>query len=425
MASTEQPSEATTSGILTTLGSTIGLALGPSVIAILSVGPYILPIQKEMDWTRAQVVFAFTIVAFLIVLVSPLQGFLVDRFGPRRVVLTSIPLFAASLAALYFTPANLYVYYLLWAIVPVAGLGLWPLGYLKAVTPWFDRKLGLSLGCANAGIGVGTSLLPTFVIGPLITAYSWRHALLALAGLVVFVSWPVVAFCMREPSDADAAALKQRAAKKAFGLTFQQAKREPTFVMLNVAFFMLGLTATSVVSQQVPLLQEAGWTPAETTQLIAMFGYGLLFARVAVGFMIDHIFAPRVMMAVSIGGAIACILYALYPNAAYVSALLIGFLLGAEFDVLAFLIKRYYGNVAYGKIYGVIFGVFYLGSGLGISGLAWIRQASANHSYNNGLYAAAVVLVISAILLAFMPNYRFKAGAEAQQAEPKPSPAAV
>ena len=131
--------------------------------------------------------------------------------------------------------------------------------------------------------------------------------------------------------------------------------------------------------------------------------------------MIDHIFAPRVMMAVSVGGAIACILYALYPSAAYVSALLVGFLLGAEFDVLAFLIKRYYGNVAYGRIYGVIFGVFYLGSGLGISGLAWIRQSSADKSYDNGLYAAAIVLVGSAILMAFMPNYRFKAGAEAPQ----------
>ena len=76
------------------------------------------------------------------------------------------------------------------------------------------------------------------------------------------------------------------------------------------------------------------------------------------------------MTTVSIGGAIACMLYALYPDVGYVSALLIGFLLGAEFDVLAFLIKRYYGNVAYGRIYGVIFGVFYLGSGLGIWGSA-------------------------------------------------------
>lgn len=422
MDSTTPPSEATASGILTTLGSTIGLALGPSVIAVLTIGLYIPPIEQEFGWSRVQVSFAFTIVAYMIVAVSPLQGLLVDRFGPRRVVLTSIPLFAASLAALYFTPANLYAYYALWAIVPVAGLGLWPLGYLQAVTPWFDRKLGLSLGCANAGIGLGSTLLPILVIGPMIREYSWRHSLLALSALVLFVSWPVVAYCMREPSTADAAALKLRAAKKSFGLSFQHAMREPTFVMLNVAFFMLGLTATSLVSQQVPLLREAGWTPAETTQLQTLFGVGLLFARVAVGFIIDHVFAPRVMMTVSVGGAIGCILYAVYPDAAYVSAILIGFLLGAEFDVLAFLIKRYYGNVAYGRIYGVIFGMFYLGSGLGITGLAWIRQSSADQSYDNGLYVAAAVLVSSAILMAFMPSYRYTAGAETRHAPQTPAP---
>ena len=149
------PSEASRNGILTTLGSTIGLALGPSVIANLTVSAYITPIERDFGWTRVEVSLAFTIVAYMIVLVSPVQGLLVDRFGPRRVILTSIPLFALSLAALFFTPPNIYVYYLLWGLVPVFGLGLWPLGYLQSVTPWFDRKLGLALGCANAGIGVG------------------------------------------------------------------------------------------------------------------------------------------------------------------------------------------------------------------------------------------------------------------------------
>src|SRR5262245_24645290 len=124
---TNETSEASRQGMLTTFGSTIGLALGPSVIANLTVSAYITPIQAEFGWTRVQVSLAFTIVAYMIVLVSPLQGFFVDRFGPRRVVLTSIPLFAASLAALYFTPKNLLVYYVLWSLVPVAALGLWPL----------------------------------------------------------------------------------------------------------------------------------------------------------------------------------------------------------------------------------------------------------------------------------------------------------
>jgi hypothetical protein len=92
---------------------------------------------------------------------------------------------------------------------------------------------------------------------------------------------------------------------------------------------------------------------------------------------------------------------------------LLGFLLGAEFDVLAFLIKRYYGNVAYGRIYGVIFAVFYLGSGLGIWALPKLREISADQSYDNGLYVAAAILAASAILMAFMPKYRYGAGHKA------------
>lgn len=429
MQTNSPPSEASRNGILTTIGATVGLALGPSVIANLTVTGYITPIEREFGWSRVDVSFAFTIVAYMIVLMSPLQGFLVDRFGPRRVVLTSIPLFALSLAAIYFTPPNLYVYYLLWAIVPVAGIGLWPLGYLQAVTPWFDRKLGLALGCANAGIGVGSTLLPMFVIAPIIAANAadggllmdivtvgglfpfagWRSAVLTLSMMIIVISWPVVAFALREPSAAEVAARKLSGAAKSFGLSFEAARREPTFWMLNLGFFLLGITATSLVTQQAPLLQDAGWTPAETARLQTTFGFGLLFARVAVGYVIDHIFAPRVLTTVSIGGAIACILYALYPDVGYVSALLIGFLLGAEFDVLAFLIKRYYGNAAYGRIYGVIFGMFYLGSGIGIWGLPKIRELSGNN-YDNGLYVAAAILLASAVLMSFMPRYRFGVG---------------
>ena len=397
-------SEASRQGILTTFGAMIGLALGPSVIANLTVSAYITPIEQEFGWLRSEVSFAFSLVAYMIVVMSPLQGMLVDRFGPRRVVLTSIPLFALSLGAIYFTPSNIYVYYFLWALVPIAGLGLWPLGYLQALTPWFDRKLGLALGCANAGIGVGSTFLPMLVLGPVIAAYSWRHAVLAVALLVLFVSWPIVAYCLREPTASEAAAHEHSGAGRSFGLTFRQSVREPTFWMLNLGFFLLGVTATSLVTQQVPLLRDAGWTADETTRLQTIFGFGLLFARVAVGFVIDHVFAPRVMTTVSIGGAVACILYALYPDLGYVSALLVGFLLGAEFDVLAFLIKRYYGNMAYGRLYGVIFGVFYLGSAVGIWGLPKLRELSADLSYDNGLYAAAAILLASAALMAFMPS---------------------
>ncbi len=146
-----------------------------------------------------------------------------------------------------------------------------------------------------------------------------------------------------------------------------------------------------------------------------------MFARIAVGYIIDQMFAPCVLTTVSIGGAIACVLYATHPELGYISALLIGFLLGAEFDVLAFLIKRYYGNAAYGRIYGVIFGVFYLGSGFGIWGLPKIRELSADQNYDNCLYVAAAILLASAVLMAFMPRYRFGVGHVVQPAAGTPA----
>lgn len=388
-------------GVLTTFGSVVGLAFGPSVIAILALSPFIPPIEQEFGWSRVQVSFAATIVSYLVVFVSPLQGLLVDRFGPRKVILTSIPLFALGLSAFYFQPDNLAVYYTLWALIPLLAVGLWPLGYLQAVSQWFERRLGLALGCANAGIGVGSTLVPLIIAG-FIALYDWRTAFLGLAAIVLFVTWPVAWFCIREPASDGAAASR---VNDQSGTSFRLALREPAFRLLTLAFFLLGLTATSLVTQQVPLLMEAGWTQTDATFVQAVFGFALLFARVFIGFSIDYFFAPRVMQLVSIGGALACILYAVFPGAGIVSAVLLGFLLGAEFDVLAFLIKRYFGNIAYGRLYGVIFGVFYLGSGLGIAGLSWSREVFGD--YDTGLFIAAGILACCVVIAALLPAYRY------------------
>ncbi len=388
--------------MLTTLGSVVGLAFGPSVIAILAISPFIPPIEAEFGWSRVQVSLAATIVSYMVVFVSPLQGFLVDRLGPRKVILTSIPLFALSLASLYWLPDSLPIYYTIWVLIPLFSIGLWPLGYLQAVSQWFEKKLGLALGCANAGIGVGSTIVP-LIVAALIAGYDWRTAFLGLAAIVFFITWPVTFFTIKELSGEEVQAAKRSAS----GTPFRDAIREPVFFMLCAAFFLLGLTATSLVTQQVPLLIEAGWSQTDASFVQALFGFALLFARVFIGFIIDHFFAPRVMQIVSVGGALSCVLYAISPEAGIFSALLLGFLLGAEFDVLAFLIKRYFGNVAYGRLYGVIFGVFYLGSGLGIVGLAAIRQAFG--SYDAGLFIAAGILLGCVVITAFFPNYRYKA----------------
>lgn len=371
-------------GIRTTFAAVAGLSFGPSAIAVLGFGVFVRPLEAEFGWTRTQVSLASVIISWMIVSTSPLQGLLIDRFGARAVVLASIPAFAAGVASLYLLPPNLGVFYLMWAIIPVLAVGLWPLAYLRAVSTWFERRLGLAIGIANAGIGIGSALVP-LIAGLLIAHYGWRTAYLGLAIVALGVTWPMAFAFLRE----QAGGVKQAAGEPPapVGTAFREASRMRPFWMLAGAYFLLGIINTALITQQIPLLIDSGVTPATAAVVQSVFGVAMMVGRLGTSYVNDRVFAPRVMIVVSIGAAVACVLYAAGVEGAlvFLCACLIGLVVGAEFDVLAFMIKRYFGMVAYGKLYGVIFAVFQFGAGLGAAALPISRGYFG--SYAPGLYA--------------------------------------
>jgi MFS family permease len=399
--------ESNAAGVWTTIAATIGLTFGPSTIAVLGLGIFIKPIELEFGWSRTQVSLAATIIAWMIVLVSPLQGILTDRFGSRPIVLASIPAFAAAVAGFYFLPANLGLFYLMWVLIPICAVGLWPLGYLRAVSTWFDRRLGLAVGIANAGIGIGSALVP-LIAGALIATHGWRMAYVGLAAIALLVTWPVAALALHEKRPL-AGAAQGEAGAALFGLAFREAARTPTFRLLAAAYFFLGIINTALITQQIPLLMDAGVTPGRAALVQSVFGIAMMVGRVGTGYLIDRIFAPFVMIAIAVGAAIACSLYATGPTGAviFVCACLIGLVVGAEFDVLAFLIKRYFGMQAYGKLYGTVFAIFQFGCGLGAAFLPISRARWG--SYAPGLYTFAVFLLLAALVFSRFGPYRFGA----------------
>jgi predicted MFS family arabinose efflux permease len=399
---TQPRSELSLDGVATTTAAAVGLSFGPSVIGVLSFGVFIRPIEEAFGWSRVDVSLAVTVISYMVMLVSPIQGMLVDRFGPRRIVLASIPVFAVSVALFYFMPSNLAAFYVLAALLPLAGIGLWPLSYLQAVSRWFDRRLGLALGIANAGIGLGSTLVP-LIATAILVAYGWREMFLGLAAVVLFVTWPVAYFGLRESASNERAAN----AASSFGLSFSESVRQPSFRILVAVFFMLGLATTALVTQQAPLLIDAGWSPARAAAVMSTFGVAVIVARIGVGLVIDHVFAPFVMLTITAGGALACVLYATTPDYAFVGAALVGLLVGAEFDVLAFLIKRYFGTAAFGKLYGTIFAAFQLAAGIGVAGLSMSQERFGG--YGPGMLTLAGALVAAAILQAFFGPYRYAA----------------
>ncbi|WP_454741946.1 MFS transporter [Cupriavidus necator] len=377
------------------IASMIALMFGPSTVAVLSLGIFIRPLEADFGWSRTQIALASTIVSYTVMVISPLQGYLVDRFGARSVMLPCIPLFAMAVGMMYFLPPVPWVYYAAWIAIPAIGIGIFPLSYLRVVSSWFDKRLGLAIGIANAGIGLGGAVLP-LILNYLIATHGWRVGYLGMAVLVLLVSFPAVLLFVREKPGTEPRTVRQSAAA---GIDFREAVRSRPFLMLAAVFVLLGLINTALIIHQIPLLIDAGLTPQRAAMVQATFGMFVIVGRLATGLLIDFLAAPLVMMVLVLGATVACLFYAFGASGdiVFVCAALLGMVLGAEFDVLSYLLKKYFGMKSFGKLYGIIFAVFQFGAGAGAALLPLMRQASG--SYRQGLLLFAVATLVCAGLL--------------------------
>lgn len=384
-------------GWRTAVASAAGLACGPSVLTVMGFGGFIIPLDREFGWGVPAIGLAASILSITVMIISPVQGLLVDRLGGRRLVLYSSPLFALSLMAMYFLPDSLPVFYLAWIVIPICGLGLWPVSYLRLTAGWFEHRLGLALGVANSGIGVGTVIVPILTAW-LIGAFGWRTAFLGL-GAMALLAFPIAYFLLAEPT-------VRATVVQTEGDTLRVAMRRRPFALVLAAFFLLGALGSSVVVHQIPLMRDAGVAPDIANLVPVALGVALIVARVVTGWMLDRIPVSRVMAVYLGGGIISVLLFAAGPNAvtAIIAAALAGLLIGAEFDVLSYLIPRYFGRLAFGKIYGIAFAVFQIGGAIATSVVSLSRESTG--SYTPAMLTLAGVCVICGVLFLNLGPYR-------------------
>ncbi|MBX4868707.1 MFS transporter [Rhizobium bangladeshense] len=384
-----------------TFAATAGLVFGPSTFLLFVFGVFVEPLSKTFGWSKPSILFAATIVSLMIMVVSPIQGYLIDRFGARPIVLSSCLAFALGLGGMYFLSSNISSFYIMYGLLPLLAIGLWPVSYLRVVSTWFERRLGLAIGVANGGIGLGAAMLPP-ILTYIILNGSVQWAYVSLGIIVLMIVLPINALFLFEspdvrPTRAGAAVAPQKNEE------FKSLIRTQSFVTLTVAFFLLGFVNTGLVTNQISLLIDGGATPQQAAFVQAVFGLAVLVGRFLTGVLLDYVSAKRLMSAVCIGGAAACLLYALGPAGAlvYLCAILIGMVYGAEFDVLSYIIKRSFGLTAFGRVYGTIFAVFQFGAALGATLLPLSR--AHYESYAPGLVVYAGALIVSGLLL-LMPG---------------------
>lgn len=398
-------------GNRTTAASTVGLSFGPSTVLVFGFGVFVAPLSAAFGWTRPSIAFGSTIIALMAMVVAPLQGYLIDRFGARPVVLTSIPLFAAGLFAMPYLPGDIRVFYAACTLLPLLGLGIWSSSYLRAVSTWYDRHLGLAIGIANGGIGIGAAVVPV-VATALMHDGNWGRAYIGLGLIALLVTWPLNFLFFREAPKA-AVPVGAVGHGSPGDMTFGEIVRTRSFKLLLVAFVALGFVNVGLIVNQVPLLIDGGVSPARAAAAQATLGFAILIGRFLCGILLDRMPAPLLMTVVSLGGVIACLLYVggVSDAALIISPILIGGVIGAEFDVLSYMIKKYFGIASFGRAYGVVFAVFQLGAAIGATVLP--LSLARMGSYGPGLVAFALSLAISAACFALLRPTTFERRAPA------------
>ena len=171
------------------------------------------------------------------------------------------------------------------------------------------------------------------------------------------------------------------------------------------AIFCLSLGLGGLMIHFVPILLEVGFATKAAAQDCRGYWYrGCTGPNLLVGFAVDRIFAPRVAIAILFACISGVLALALFGSAVAVpAAFVIGFSVGAEVDLIGYLVARYFGIHAYGQIYGRQYSTFLIATGLSPVILGAVRDATG--TYTASLFTAAAFMVVSAALFAKLPKF--------------------
>lgn len=425
MTTNEQKSGMIFYGWWVVLAAGVGLAVHIGPIIVGTFGIFLKPLSQEFGWNRAQISLAFSLAGLGISVAGPLIGRLVDHFGARKVILPAVLLFGLSVLSLSSLSAHLWHFYALYLFIGVVGSGTSPIPYAKVLSRWFDRKRGLALGLAVAGSALGATFMPA-VAQALIAAVGWRHAYVLLGLMAMGVAIPVVGLLLKETpqtmgltpdGETGGQAEVSKPRDPEGGLSFQEARQTGTFWLMIGAFFLMSVSFHGYIVHLVPLLTDRGLSAQSAALTASLAGGAALIGRVGIGYLLDRFFAPYVAVWFFCGFALG--LFLLWSGAVgglvFVAVMLVGLGVGAELDVMPYVVSRYFGLRAFGEIYSYAFAIFTLGGVVGPPLMGAGFDATGSYSLVLGTFIIAA-LTAAGLMCGLGPYRVWEAAPEAAEA---------
>ena len=396
--------------------ASLGLFLSTGTIVVFVFGVFFKSLSQDFHASRSAVSLAFTLHNVIGALCAPLFGRMIDRVGARRVILIGTAIFALILLSCEMLGSRIAFLYLFYISLGLVSGSTSPVPYGVVVSHWFDRRRGLALGLMAMGLGLGAIFMPLLAQW-LIATFGWRTAYATLGGAALLISLPVVAAYLLDdpkqkglqPDGRVPAQTPEQNANRDEGLSWHQTWHHPTFWLMIFAFFLAGTSLFGCIVHLPALLSDRGVSAQSAALASSLAGVALLVGRLGTGYLLDRFFAPRLAM-LFFGGAavgIALLWIGIAGKVALLAAFFLGLGMGAEVDIIAFMMSRYFGMRALGTAFGYGFGSYVLAGALGV----WVMGEGFDkaHSYSLPLGGFFVAMLVSIGLIARLGPYRYAA----------------
>lgn len=374
----------------------VGVAVGLVALPFYTYGVFAPALQEEFGWSRGatQLPLLFQTVGLLLML--PVVGSTVDRYGPRLVALISMGGYALVWLLFARMGGTQAEYFLIAFLLGVIGSGTLPVTWTRGVNGAFEIRRGLALGLALMGSGATGFFAPRYVTC-LVELHGWREAYVGMALLPAIVGLPVVWLFFRRRRDREK---PRTAAPPVRGASLAEALRDRRFWLVAFAFLFVSFAIGGTIPSLFQLFLGKGFDAPDAAAILSILGVAVVLGRLGTGYLLDRFPAPRVSATLVGIPSVACAILVqpeISTQGAYAATALVGFAAGAEFDIIAYLAAKYFGLRHYSKIYSVLYAAFALGAAAAPAAFGYVFDWQG--SYDSMIYASAILFAVGSALL--------------------------
>jgi MFS family permease len=364
------------------------------------------PLVKDFGWSYTQISFAASLRGLEMGLLFPLIGFLVDRFGSRKLIFCGVVVVGFGLLVLSFTQ-SLAMFYGSFLLLGFGVGGVSSVVSMTVVANWFRKKVGIALGVMMSGFGASGLLVP--VIVRLIDVYNWRNTLIIL-GLGMWSLGIPLSFVIRnrpeqygylpDGTSSSAQGGDNEIQDKAVEIGVKEALKDKSFWYLNIAETIRFMALAAVVTHVMPYLSSVGISRASAGLVAGAIPLFSIIGRFGLGWLGDILNKKYVMAMALLSMSLGMLAFGYVQ----VTWLLFLFLVlfssgsGGSMVLRGAILREYFGRDSLGKILGITMGFASIGGIIGPILAGWVFDTLGSYHLIWFVFCGIIGLAIGLIL---------------------------